>query len=570
MTATRPNRQLRGVGISPGFAAGSAYVHRDILDRDYGFYAVADDQIDEECARIERAFGDVLNDLIDLTRRVELELDTESADIFRAHKVLLRDASFRSRIQTELKKEKMNAEHAVKSVFERLRLKFDVLEDRLLRDHGDDVADLCKRLLRSLMGVQNLLEKLPPNAVLVAQRLLPSDTVLLRKHAVSAVVIEYCGTASHSAILARGMGIPVVSRIDDATHVIATGDTLLVDGGIGKVVLAPDGERIAAFERRAKRYRRVQAKARERCAEPALTQDGTRVFVMANTGCVAETVLASENGADGIGLFRLEQFFLAQTTLPGEKDIRDALCKSLSRMPGLPATIRLLDSGADKRLPYLKQRAERNPMLGRRGVRLLLEYPKLLSSQLRALLTVSQEHPLRILVPMVTLAEDMKRIRTAVATAARQLKIKNIPPVGAMIETPAAALCAVEIGEYADFFSLGTNDLAQYVMAAGRQEEFLSHYYIEDHPAVLRLMRQVCNAAPHHEIEVCGELAGNPRVIPLFLQMGIRHLSVLPLRIPATKEIIRTLRLPDDGASKGKPFTQRGVTPPEKTTKLCD
>lgn len=543
MRAARLNRQLRGVGISPGFAIGTAYIYRDVLDQDYRLYSLADGQIDREFDRIKRAFEAVLNDLVDLTRRVERDLDAETADIFRAHRVLLKDSSLLGQIRTELERERTNAEYALKSVFDRLKSKFDNMEDPLLRDRADDVVDLCKRLLRSLLGVQSLLEKLPADAVLIAQRLLPSDTVLLQKHAISAVVVEHCGTASHSAILARGIGIPVVSHIENATGVIATGNRLLVDGCAGQVVLAPDRKRTAAFATRAQKYRVIQARAKERCTEPALTRDGARVFVLANIGSILDAALARENGADGVGLFRLEQFFLAEETLPRREDVQNVLRQTLAQMPGVPATVRLLDVGADKRLPYLKQRDERNPMLGRRGVRLLLDYPELLTSQLWALLAVSQEFPLRILVPMVTLEEDMRLVRTAATNVAKELGLKSIPPLGAMIETPAAALCVQRIAECADFLCVGTNDLTQYVMAASREEDFLSHYYIEDHPAVINLIRWVCESVPQHDIEICGELAGRVKTLPAFLEMGVRRFSVVPLRVPAIKETVRTLTM---------------------------
>ena len=205
----------------------------------------------------------------------------------------------------------------------------------------------------------------------------------------------------------------------------------------------------------------------------------------------------------------------------------------------MPITVRLLDVGADKAIPYLNYAHEYNLLFSRRGVRLLLDYRELMSSQINALLKLSGEFSLRIIVPMVTLAEDMKQVREMTEILAKQLGINKIPPLGAMIETPAAALCAAEIAQYAEFFSIGTNDLTQYVMAAGREEEFMSQYYIQNHPAVLELMRQVCQAVPDYEIEICGELAGNPNAIPGLLKMGIKHLSVFPLCIPVIKEVIR-------------------------------
>jgi len=280
-------------------------------------------------------------------------------------------------------------------------------------------------------------------------------------------------------------------------------------------------------------------RAKDLCDTPAHTQDGMLISVQANIGCKEEAIMALENGADGIGLFRLEQFFFSRNTLPTEDEIFSALSDSLSCVKDIPVTIRLLDTGADKKLPFLEYQHEDNPMLGHRGVRLLLDYPNLLLSQLKALMKLSQERSVQILVPMVTLPEDMKQVRQALYEAASQTGIKDVPKLGAMIETPAAALCAAEISQFADFFSIGTNDLTQYVMAAGREEEFMCRYYIDDHPAVFRLIRHVCDTLPDYEIAVCGELAGNLEAIQTLLQIGIQNLSVLPLRVPAVKKIIR-------------------------------
>lgn len=542
MAAKKSSRQLLGRGISPGYAVGSAYVYHDMLKQDYAFRSAPQQDVQAEFDRVSSAFEDVLGELTVLAKRVERAMGTDYANILGANRAVLRDPSVLEEVRMELEKEYLNAEEAVKQVFLRQREKFYAMDNRLFRDRGDDIGDLCKRVIRSLLGKEHLLQTLPANAVMVAERLLPTDTILLRRKSVSAVVVESCGPASHAAIFARGMGIPIASGIAHATTAIEMDEEVLVDGITGRVVVAPDADQKARFGDLRREYVKVMEKAQQSCREPALTQDGVRIQIMANVANKEEVDFAAENGAEGIGLYRLEQFYARQRTLPGEDEIADYLRTALQEFKGKVVTIRLLDTGGDKQLPYLDYPSETNPGLGQRGVRLLLDYPALLSSQLKALLSLSPDFPIRILVPMVTLAEDMKAVRLALKDAAQQFNCKAIPALGAIIETPAAAIRAAQIAEFSDFLSIGTNDLTQYVMAAERESNYMSRYYLDDHPAVLWLIRQVCEAVSGHDVEICGELAGNPKAIPILLEMGIRKLSVFALRVPAIKEIIRSLR----------------------------
>jgi len=553
----RHNRQLLGFGISPGFALGKAHVVGDLLLQDHKYYTINPEDIDFEYARIKQAFREVRTELTKLSKRVERQLDGNSANIFRVHSAFLNDTCLLQEILDELKMQLMNAEHIVKAVLLRHKTEICISDHPLLRERGDDWADLCKRLLRNLAGMEHRLSDLPPNAILVTKRLLPTDVELLRHLLVSAVIVEDCGRASHAAILARQLGVPVISEIKDTAKIIKPGEVLLVDGITGRVIVKPDNSKRLEFEKHIRQYKELRKKAIDLCGAPAKTQDGIRISVQANIGCKEEAILAVKNGADGIGLFRLEQLYFSLNTLPTEDELFNALNDSLSSLNGIPATIRLLDTGADKQLPFLEYPHEDNPMLGRRGVRFLLDYPDLLLSQLKALLRLSQEHSLRILVPMVTLPDDMKQVRQALSEAAAQSGIKNIPKLGSMVETPAAALCVEDLSKVADFISIGTNDLTQYVMAAGREETFMCRYYIDDHPAIFQLIRHVCDVLPDYDISLCGELAGNLEAIPILLQMGIRNLSVLPLRVPAVKEITRGICLSKfsnswDSASPGK------------------
>ena len=541
MTGHPCNVTLSGLGISPGLAVGQAFVYRDIL-HDLERYDIATDQVEYEHARIERAVEKVLADLGLSAERVEAELNTDLALIFRAHEAMLRDPALTKDLREELEQELVNAEQVVKRVFRRWERRFRAMTSEEVRDRGDDLADLGRQLLQALAGIRtHVLENMSPDSVLVATRLLPSDTVHLSRKSVVAVVAEFGGSASHAALLTREMGIPAVTHVSAACDAIAPGETVLVDGSTGTVVVAPDAETRARFAQRVAEHRISSAAAREQCHEPATTLDGVATAVMANIGCREDAVLAAENGADGVGLYRLEQLYLSRNALPTEDELLEIMRSTLEPVAGKPITIRLLDVGADKKLPSLDLSSEVYPFLGRRGVRILLAYPELLQTQLRALARLSREHDIQILVPMVTLAQEVKRLRELLVAATAEVGVERLPPLGAMIETPAAALCAVEIMKYADFLSIGTNDLTQYTMAAGREDPLVSDYFRDDHPAVLRLLRLVSEVVGDTPLALCGELAGRVDVLPFLLAAGIRSLSVAPPLVPTVKGAVRQI-----------------------------
>ena len=282
--------------------------------------------------------------------------------------------------------------------------------------------------------------------------------------------------------------------------------------------------------------------AMECARQPAQTLDGTVIGVLANVGCREDVSAAVDNGAEGVGLYRLEQFYLSRKTPPSAAELLAELRATFAPLKGKPITVRLLDLGGDKPLPFLKSPPEDNPFLGQRGVRLLLRYPDLLDTQLQALGQFALEHDVRILVPMVTLADEMRQVRSWLAAAIGGGREK-LPPLGAMIETPAAALSVAEITAHADFLSIGTNDLTQYTMAAGRENPLVNEYFQEDHPAVLRLLRIIVEEAGRVPVALCGELARQLTALPALLKLGLRTLSVAPPLVPGVKESIRQIRL---------------------------
>ena len=321
-------------------------------------------------------------------------------------------------------------------------------------------------------------------------------------------------------------------RITDAQEVI-------VDGIAGEVILSPDAATRVQYEKSVRRSQDETLQSRRLSLEPVRTSGGQEVTVMANVGCGEDVTAAAENGADGVGLYRIEQFYLSRNTPPSVPELLAELRGALALLRGKRITVRLLDLGADKPAPFVQFPSEDDPFLGRRGVRLLLKYPDLLDVQLKALLEFAREQDVHILVPMVTLAEDMAQVRRRLLEIASQAGISELPPLGAMIETPAAALSVSEILHYADFLSIGTNDLTQYTMAAGRENPLVNDYFVENHPAVLRLIRIVLEEAGQIPVTVCGELAADLDSISSLLKLGLRNFSVAPPLVPAVKNVIR-------------------------------
>jgi phosphoenolpyruvate-protein phosphotransferase len=537
---TRENISLSGMSISAGLAMARAYVFQDIFERDLQTYNIETEQVDAEFVRIEHAIEEVLAELRLSADRIEEELELAVGDIFRAHEEMLRDVDFTDEIRSEIERELVNSERALQRVFSRWEQKFRSMESDTFKQRGDDVADLARRLLRSLAGLHShSLEKMPFGSILVARRLLPSDTVFFSRRSAAGILVEQGGPGSHCALLTRQLGIPGVIQVPNLLDRITTGDLLLLDGLRGTVTVSPDRTRQARFNERMERYYAGIIEAKKHSHEPAITRDGVIVSVMANIGNRYDAETAVENGADGVGLYRIEVFFLSRKMLPTEEELVNGISKAIDPLKGRPVSIRLLDIGGDKPLPYLPLPGEPDPFLGRRGVRFLLDYPELLDVQLRALVRISREHDIRIIVPMVTIVDDMTRVRAALDRIGLELGSRTLPPLGAMIETPAAALCADEIAAVSDSLNIGTNDLTQYTMAAGRENAFVYRYFRDDHQSIFKLLKHVAGEAEQIPVGICGELASRTNMVEPLLRAGIRILSVPPPLVPSVKEAIR-------------------------------
>ena len=527
-----------GVAISPGVGIGPAWLVVDPLELAADPAAITRDQIAGEWTRILASFEQTRHELEDSARRIEEQLDAPLAGIFRAHGMMLDGILSSGDIETELEA-LIGSEGAVRRVFRRLQARFRALKGPT-QQRADDVADLGRRVLRHLQGVDgSSVEHVPAGHVLVIERLLPSDVVPLSRRGVAAIVVGALASGAHAALLAREKRIPVVAGPPGIVHRLRSLEELLVDGSRGTIVVSPDAETRRVFQARVEAFNQAAVRCRGACLEPAITLDGQRITVEANLGAHDDVELAIDNGADGVGLLRIEQLYLARTLPPSEDELFEELRALTAPLRGRSVTVRLLDVGGDKPVSFLPFPVEPNPSLGRRGVRLLLEYPQLVRPQLAALFRLAQELDVRILVPMVTLEEDIRAMRVLFDATLETAPGARRPPFGAMIETPAAALSVATIARHVDFLSVGTNDLAQYTLAAGRDDPAVSHYYDDTHAAVMRLLGIVISDAPGMPIAVCGELAGREETMPELLRLGFRSLSMAPGLIPGAKELIR-------------------------------
>ena len=537
---SRAELSLKATRISPGLASGRVWVAGDLLDRSAETQRIEPGQVDAEMERVRRAVIQVEAELEESARRVSEQIDPSLAGIFRAHRLMLESLLSSNEFETEMRESLTSAAEAVKSVFRKWEAKFAAIQDETLRQRADDILDLARRVLRQLEGADAFgLAAMPAGSVLVAQRLLPSDVVAISPGDVTAIVVESLGPGSHAALLTREKGIPTLAGLPGLLSRIRSGDEALVDAFRETLIISPDLERRHDFDRRLEEYRASLLTCKWTCHRPAITRDHQTVSVEANLAVHASVEAVIENGADGVGLLRIEELYFGRE-LPSEEELFSELQHLVAPLREKPVTIRLLDVGGDKAIPSLRLPFESNPLLGRRGVRLLLAYPQLARTQLRTLLRLSQAQDIRILVPMVTIERDMQQMRELLATVAHEMGIEKLPPLGAMIETPAAALTVGQIAKHADFLSVGTNDLTQYTLVAGRDNATVSDYYEDTHPSMLRLLGIIIAEASGKPVTICGEMAGREEVIPTLLEIGFRALSISPPLIPTTKELIRS------------------------------
>lgn len=545
-TAIGRSCKVKGIPLVPGYAMGQAYHYRDIMSRELETRDLEEHEILTEFSRIQLAVENARHDIRILREKAQLHLDHDHARIFDVHDMLLDDTALFEEIEKELHSKMLSAEQTVFNIFHQMERKFRTSDSTVLQDRAIDVQDIRRRVLRKLTGAEeNPLESVPPHSVVFTKRLMPSDTIHLREKGVAAIVTEEGGASSHAAIIARALGIPSITNVSFNMEDIPEGSNLLVDGCQGIITVNPTPGESSRFLTKVKSRKKLENALLRKTLHKKLEIKGKPVFVGANVSSEEDLAHAQKQGCDCIGLFRIESLYMQTSTLPDQKELYNKLRRLLLPLQDKQITVRLTDMGGDKIVPYLKEIKDYDSALGLRGVRLLFHYPELLEPQVRAILQLSQDFNLRILVPMASLPDDMVKIRKILQEEKQKLKKDGIQfdtniKVGAMIETPSAVITLNDIMAHSDFLSIGTNDLIQYVMAADRERLSVSEYYERGNELVLEMIGNILNAADEQNMgcSVCGELAGDERFTQKLIGLGLRHFSVLPPLIPKIKNKI--------------------------------
>jgi phosphoenolpyruvate-protein phosphotransferase len=532
---------IHGNPISPGLAEGKIHVHRTLLGPiDVAPQSDSRHNVEEELGSLDLATSKITDDLLSLALRVEKEIDARLSKVFEVHQLILHDASLKKELRQEIVDNLVSAGSAVKTVFLRWEKRFMMMESQIARSKSDDFRDIEIRLRNALAGITvHPLEQIPYGCILATSRLLPSDTIFLVGRSTAAVLLEYGSVGSHAALFARELGVPCISGIANLQTTIPDGAFCLVDADTGVFTIRPDEEQITVFRKKVDLKNRLIEDARKDALAPAVTKNGIRINVLANVKSEDDTSIAIANGAEGVGLYRMEQTYLGSIAPPSTGELLNVMRETLRPATGRDVCVRLLDIGADKPMPYMEFMAETNPSLGRRGIRLLREYPQLLTTHLQAVLELSREFNVSVLVPMVTIPDDVAMVKNYLRQLASQLSISPLPRLGAMIETPAAALSAREIAKHVDFLSFGTNDLTQYAFAADRENAAVEMYFNDSSDVIFRMLKIVHEDVPEMPLSICGELGGRSEYIGKLLQCGITTFSVAPPLVPIIKETIR-------------------------------
>jgi phosphotransferase system enzyme I (PtsI) len=539
-------KTLTGIAASPGIAIGPARVYRAT---DPPLPPRAPGGIEDEWARFERALAAAGEELTELQRNAAERAGSHEASIFMAHQMMIQDPLLAGGVRDRLSKG-ATAEQAVSEVARQIADQLAAMTDPLFAARAADVRDVGRRVVRILLGhPATSLDDLRAPSIIVADDLTPSDTVSLNPNMTLGFCTAAGGVTSHTAILARTLGLPAVVALGETLlDSIADGDKVILDGGEGLVRVTPSAQRLAeAREQQKDQQRQAHAWAAASRHE-ARTADGRRVEVAANVGDRTSAGQAAASGAEGIGLFRTEFLFLEVARPPSEDLQREAYAAVFGTMRGKPIIVRTLDVGGDKPPSFLSFPRELNPFLGWRAIRISLERTDLFLTQVRAILQAAPGHDVRIMLPMISRLEEVQRARALVLQAEADLEREGKAhatdlPIGIMVETPAAALLVDVLASSADFFSLGTNDLTQYVLAVDRGNARVAKLFEPLHPAVLRLIRLAIDSAHRSGkwIGMCGELAGNPRALPILVGLGLDEASMVPAAIPQAKALIARL-----------------------------
>lgn len=544
-------KELKGIAASDGIAVAKAYM---LVQPDLSFTKKTIDDTDAEVSRFQKAIAASNADLKLIRDKAAASLGEEEAQVFDAHMMILADPEFTGAIESNIKDNSVNAEQALQDVSSMFISTFEAMTDNAyMQERAADVRDVTTRVMSHLLGVQ-----LPNPAlideevIVVAHDLTPSDTAQLDKKYVKAFVTDIGGRTAHSAIMARSLEIPAVVGTQDVTTSVKNGQQIAVDGLTGQVVVDPTDEQTAKFTQEAKTYADQKAEWAKLKTSETLTADGKHFDIAANIGTPKDLDGVLDNGAEAIGLYRTEFLYMDSSELPTEDDQFEAYKKVLETMSPKPVVVRTMDIGGDKHLPYMPLPEEMNPFLGYRAIRISLDRQEIFRTQLRALLRASEYGKLRIMFPMIATIQEFEAAKKIFLEEKDKLvadgvKVASDIQLGIMIEIPAAAVLADQFAKHVDFFSIGTNDLIQYTMAADRGNEHVSYLYQPYNPSILRLVKHVIDSA-HKEgkwVGMCGEAAGDPIMVPLLLGLGLDEYSMSATSVLKVRSLMKKLSTAD-------------------------
>jgi phosphotransferase system enzyme I (PtsI) len=509
-------------------------------------------ELAQEVERLEKALVLTRHQILEIQRKVGEGMGAQEGSIFDAHLLVLEDRTLLDEVVRVIREQKVNAEHAFHTVAERYAATLAAIEDEYLRERATDMRDVTTRVLNNLLGLEEEadLRHLKEPCIIVSHDLTPSNTAQLDKRKVLGFATDVGSKTSHTAIMARSLRIPAVVGLKDVSGQVESGQYALLDGFNGVLILNPSDQALYEYGQLILRQATLQQRLQDLLTEPAITLDGHRVLLNANIEQAADTAQVKANGAEGVGLFRTEYLFLNREYLPGEEQQYQDYREAAAALKPLPVVIRTLDLGGDKFLAHMQMPTELNPFLGWRAIRISLQERDIFRAQLRAILRASVEGNVKVMYPMISGLDELKQANALLEEYKAELREEKIPfdehlEVGAMIETPSAAIVAESLAKRVKFFSIGTNDLIQYSLAVDRMNEKIAHLYEPTHPAIVRLIKSTVDAAHKHNVRVtvCGEMAGDPVLAPLLLGLGVDELSAAPSLVPSLKYLIRRLKL---------------------------
>jgi len=542
----------KGIAVSPGISIARALI---IDSEDYRIprRSIEISQRTTEIQRVRSAFKSAIIELSELEIAQGHTEGSKIKDIFAVHLRFLHDRSLRKKITDLVQSELVTAEYAVSTVLREIALHFSKVQDAYISERAADIYDIERRLLIQLLDkkredVRHLTEKV----TIIARELSPIQTAGFNRKFVKGIASNSGGRTSHAAIVARSLGIPAVVALEDLTEYVSDGDTVIVDGNRGIVIVNPDRQTIKQYQEYSKEFEELEHKLDEIREKPAVTRDGVRIKLLGNIEFPDEAETVLQKGGEGIGLYRTEFLYLNKRTEPTEEEHYQAFAKTVKILQNRPVIIRTLDLGADKYTQRKRFAPEPNPFLGLRSIRFCLQNLAMFKTQLRAILRASVLGDVKIMFPLITNLQEIKQAKMILRDVMEDLDEESIAynrdiKMGIMIETPSSALTAFSLARDVDFFSIGTNDLTQYTLAVDRGNELVSHLYSSADPAVLRLIRTVIQDAHKAQIDVsvCGEMASEPEYIMLLLGMGFRTLSLTAPMIPEIKQIVRSVTIED-------------------------